>query len=200
MDKQILEQWHKQALAEQPYPDPRFPPSPYYRFLKILAQNLQPKLSVELGVCGGGGSFHLAIGWPQGKVVGVDLAYDHPENLNFIIGHCPNFEFWEGDSAGAAGGIYQKYGEVDILFLDSVHTLTHTSAELKAYRPYLSDRAIVLFDDLLRPEMEGFWEALPEPKIRMDTLHDGAESGGGFGCVWNLNKISDYKDLTIWVD
>lgn len=202
MNRQLLEQWHKEALAEKPYPDPRFPPSPYYRFMRILAQNLQPKLSVELGVCGGGGSFHLAIGWPQGKVVGVDLAYDHPENLNFIISHCPNFEFWQDDSTQSAGGIYQEYGEIDILFLDSVHTFEHTTAELKAYQPYLSNRAVVLFDDLFRPEMVGLWESLPSPKLRMDTLHDGAVEGGGFGILWGLNWTErlDYKTLVSWVD
>lgn len=202
MNKQLLTEWWQRALSEQPYPDPRFPPSPYYRFLRILTENLQPRLSVELGVCGGGGSFHLAIGYPQGKVVGVDLAYDHPENINFIISQCSNFHFWLDDTIEAAGGIYQEYGEVDILFLDSVHTFDHTTTELKAYRPYLSDRAIVLFDDLLRPDMVGLWESLPGYKLRMDTLHDGAESGGGFGAIWGLNGVDrrDYRQLTGWFD
>lgn len=202
MNRQMLEGLWKQALAEQPYPDPRFPPSPYYRFMRLLAEYMQPKLSVELGVCGGGGSFHLAIGWPQGKVIGVDLAYDHPENLSFIIGQCPNFAFVLEDTIAAASSIYREYGEIDILFLDSVHTYQHTTNELKAYRPYLSDKAVVLFDDLFRPEMEGLWESLPSPKLRMDTLHDGAESGGGFGAIWGLNWTEqlDYKQLVGWVD
>ncbi len=202
MNKQLLTQWWAEALAAEPYPDPRFPPSPYYRFLKILTHNLEPRLSVELGVCGGGGSFHLAIGWPQGKVVGVDTQYDHPDNIGWMIKKCPNFEFWLNGSIEAAGAIYQEHGEVDILFLDSIHTFDHSTAELKAYRPYLSDRAIVLFDDLLRPDMVGLWESLPGYKLRMDTLHDGAESGGGFGAIWGLNGIDrrDYRQLTGWFD
>lgn len=202
MNRQILEELWKQAIAEQPYPDPRFPPSPYYRFMRILAQNLQPRLSVELGVCGGGGSFHLAIGWPQGEVVGVDLAFDHESNIGFIWSKCPNFHFWKEDSIKAAPIIYEKYGEIDILFLDSVHTFEHTTAELKTYRPYLSDKAIVLLDDLFRPDMAGLWESLPGQKLRMDTLHDGAESGGGFGAIWGLNWTErlDYKQLVGWVD
>jgi cephalosporin hydroxylase len=161
---------------------------------------MQPRLSVELGVSGGGGSLHLALGWPSGKVVGVDIAYDHPENLSFIIHNCPNFELWLEDSIKSAEGVYKKNGEVDILFLDSVHTFEHTTAELKAYRPYLSDRAIVLFDDLFRPDMEGLWESLPGQKHRMDTLHDGAVDGGGFGAIWGLTKDRlDHKLLT-WTD
>lgn len=202
MNRQLLEQYWQQSLIERPYPDPRFPPSPYYRFMRILAQNLQPRLSVELGVCGGGGSFHLAIGWPNGKVAGVDIAYDYPDNLEYIFRQCDNFEFWQWDTIQAAERIYKQHGEVDILFLDSVHTFEHTTAELKAYRPYLSDKAVVLFDDLFRPEMVGLWESLPGHKLRMDTLHDGAESGGGFGAIWGLNWTErlDYKQLVGWVD
>lgn len=188
MNNLLLERLWKEALAEEPYPDPRFPPSPYYRFMRILAANLKPSLSVELGVCGGGGCFHLAKGWPEGKVVGVDIAYDYPENTNFIISHCPNFEFFHSDSVFAAEFIYQYYGKIDIIFHDSVHTFDFTRREFEAYLPYLSDKAIVLFDDLFRPEMEGFWEWLPGQKMRMDTLHDGAESGGGFGAVWGLDN------------
>jgi predicted O-methyltransferase YrrM len=190
MDEATLERWAKQALAEEPYPDPRFPPSPYYRFLKILAQNLQPRLSVELGVSGGGGSFHLAIGWPQGKVIGVDLAYDHPQNINYIFGRCPNFEFWQGDSVKSAGKIYQEHGPVDLLFIDTVHEYGQAWAELEAYRPYLSEQAVICLDDLFRPEMivTDFWGSLPGPKVRIDQLHDGAESGGGFGIIWNFGR------------
>ena len=62
----------QEALARPPWPDSRFPPSPYDRFLRVLAENVHPSLSVELGLCGGGGSFHLCQGWPGGTVVGVE--------------------------------------------------------------------------------------------------------------------------------
>lgn len=185
MDESTLKQWAAQALAEKPYHDPRFPPSPYYRFLKIAAMNLKPKLSTELGVSGGGGSFHLAIGHPAGIVVGVDIANDHPENISYIMERCHNFRFWLGDSIGMAEKIYREYGPVDLLFVDTTHTFEQTQAELAAYRPYLSSQAVICLDDLFRPEMLGFWESLPEPKLRLDTLHDGAELGGGFGVLFS---------------
>jgi len=34
--------------------------------------------------------------------------------------------------------------------------------------------------------MKGFWETLPEPKLRLDNLHDGAVDGGGFGVKWTI--------------
>lgn len=182
INEQTLKQWAALALAEWPYPDPRFPPSPYYRFLKILATQLRPKLSVELGVCGGGGSFYLATGYPNGTVVGIDLVDDHPENINFILGQCPNFRFWLGDSVKVAPGAHRKYGEVGVLFVDTIHTYGRTLAEFRAWEPYLAEGAVVCFDDLLRFEMGEIWNDLPGPKLRLDELHATAE--GGFGVLW----------------
>lgn len=74
MNEAYFKLWAAQAMGMAPWPDERFPPSPYYRFLRVLAQNLHPELAVELGVCGGGGSFHMAKGNPRGVVVGVEKA------------------------------------------------------------------------------------------------------------------------------
>lgn len=185
MDREsILKQWAIQALNEKPYYDPRFPPSPYYRFLRIAARNMQPGLSVELGVCGGGGSFHLATGWPNGVTIGVDVADDHRENIDFIRKECPNFRFWVKDSVEASTEIYLEYGFINILFIDTVHTLEQSLAEYNAYRRYMAKDFIICFDDLFRKEMAGLWEQLPGPKLRLDQLHDGSECGGGFGVIW----------------
>lgn len=177
----------KQAMATAVYPDPRFPPSPYYRFMKVLAQNMHPKLSVELGVCGGGGSLHLAMGWEAGQVVGVDLGYtEYRENIEFIKERYKNFHFWIGDSVASANQIHNDFGKVDILFIDTTHTYEQTMKEFNAYRPYLSDKAAVLLDDLFRPGMIDAWNELKGDKLRLDYLHPGAENGGGFGVLYNV--------------
>ncbi len=174
----------QQALLDSIYPSPLFPPSPYYRFLKRLAEVLQPRLSIELGVCGGGGSLHLALGNPNGKVVGVDFAYDHPEQIQHIYKVCPNFTFWQGDSIEDAGKIVSDFGMPQIVFVDTTHTYEQTMAEFGVWRQYLDTNWIMCFDDLFRPGMEQAWNELPEPKVRLDALHTGAEQGGGFGVVW----------------
>lgn len=181
----ILAKLYRESFDQPPLNNPLFPPSIYYRFLQTLAQQLKPGLSVELGVSGGGGSLHLALGYPEGDVIGIDIAPIPQPQLTTIIEMAGNnFYFWLGDSVDIAPDIYKWFGEVDILFIDTVHTREQTWQEYNAWKPYLSDRAIVCFDDLLRPEMRGFWEELPEPKMRMDKLHDGAENGGGFGVIW----------------
>lgn len=164
----------------RPWPDPRFPPSPYYRFLQVLAQNTQPRLSVELGVCGGGGSFHLAVGWPIGRVIGIDVTNDYPDNITYINDRCDNFLLKIGDSVGLAQSIRMQFGQPDIVFIDTTHTYDQTVKEFEAWKPFLSDRAVVCFDDLDRVEMAGFWDWLPGKKLRLDMLHHE----GGFGVWW----------------
>lgn len=170
------------ALKHEPYPNPLFPPSPYYRFLKLLAASMLPKLSVELGVCGGGGSLHLALGNPKGRVVGVDLVYDHHDQISYITRNYPNFSFRFGDSVEDAPAIAEEFGPVDLLFIDTIHTRQRTIQEFEAWHPYLADNYVVCFDDLRRVEMGNVWDVLPSPKLRLDDLHPTAE--GGFGVLW----------------
>ena len=87
-----LAYWHGAV-----WPDPRFPPSPYYRFFRMLAHVVKPKLCVELGVCGGGGSLHFCIGCNTAMVVGVekDRGTDQQrENWAAIKQRFPNFVLW----------------------------------------------------------------------------------------------------------
>lgn len=180
------------AMAAAPWPDPRFPPSPYYRFLRYLAQAHQPTLSVELGLCGGGGSFHLAIGWPGGTVVGVEHAVGDDQqraNWSHVQGKCSNFVLWKGDSVGDSPEIFKRYGACGLLFIDTIHTTERTIEEWEAWMPYMAPRAVVCLDDVQRREMAGLWDWVPWPKMRLDFLHSGGLDvagfgDGGFGVAW----------------
>ncbi len=185
INESILKQWAAQALGTKRYSSNIFPPSKYYRFLRVAAQNIQPKLSVELGVDGGGGSLHLALGWPKGVVIGIDNQDNHRSRIDYIEERYSNFIFFIADSVIKAQWIYDTYGPVDILFIDTIHTYERTMVEYKTWLPFMSDKSIICFDDLLRPGMSQLWSDLPNPKLRMDFLHDGAENGGGFGVIWN---------------
>jgi len=172
--------------------DGKFPPSIYYKFFELIATKYQPNISVVLGVCGGGDCWHLAKGNPTGKVIGVDIAYDHPEQLEYIEANCQNFSFHLGDSTESAPFVSKRFGSINFLFIDSAHTYDQAMAEFEAWKPFLANGAIVCFDDLFRTEMVGVWEALPEPKTRMDWLHDGTpDVGGGFGVL--IHQAQDAK-------
>jgi predicted O-methyltransferase YrrM len=174
------------------YPDPRFPPSLYYRFLYLLAQEAQPEISVELGVCGGGGSLHLALGWPKGIVVGVDVSNDYPDQIKHIMDTCDNFEFVREDSLKLVDIMYSSSPfryvlapRVGILFIDTVHTYEQTCDEWDSWRPLMHPNGIVVLDDLFREGMQEAWDALPgRDKIRLDYLHiGGAPTDGGYGVI-----------------
>lgn len=184
MNAQLISTFAERAVHEPVYPDERFPPSVYYRFLRLLATAKRPRLSVELGVCGGGGSFHLLLGWEGGRVVGIDIANDHPENIAWMLANFPNFQFWKMDSVDASDLFVMAHEKIDILFIDSVHTYEHASMEFEAYHPVLADNAVVVLDDLFRPGLERLWQELPGDKIRLDRMHEsGSPTDGGFGVV-----------------
>jgi predicted O-methyltransferase YrrM len=194
MNESWFQDLANRALASPPWPDPRFPPSAYYRFLLLLAQEMKPSLSVELGLGGGGGSFHLAVGWPEGTVVGVDrdpgFGWDGA-NWAFIEETCSNFVRWQGDSVESAPEIAKLYGAVDVLFIDTTHEYGQTMAEWAAWEPFMAERAVVCMDDLFRWGMDRAWADVPWPdKLKVKELHDGGEVGpdsygdGCFGIVW----------------
>jgi predicted O-methyltransferase YrrM len=194
MNRETLTRLAKQAdlmgrLLDN-YPDPAdpevtFPPSPYYRFFYLLAKETQPKLSVELGVCGGGGSLHLAMA-DAGRVVGVDLTYaEYYSNMRWLGKNYWNLQLLEGDSVELAPLIFADYGKIDFLFIDTTHTYERTMAEYKAYQPFLSAHAIICLDDLFRPGMDRAWSEMPENKLRLDFLHPSqSPTDGGFGVIW----------------
>jgi predicted O-methyltransferase YrrM len=192
MNEQTITRIAKQAALAPPmvahYPElgnpaVTFPPSPYYRFLKLIAEEIDSRLSVELGVCGGGGSLHLAMG--SANVVGVDITLDYQDNIRWIRRNYDNFRFLHGDSIQVAPIIYATFGAIDVLFIDTTHTYEQTMAEYYAYRPYLSDKAIVCLDDLFRPGMADAWDQMPETKARFDFLHPSqSPTDGGFGVIW----------------
>jgi predicted O-methyltransferase YrrM len=159
----------------------RFPPSEYYSFLYLLAQAKEPKLSIELGVCGAGASYHLAKGHPQGRVIGYDIALEYPDNVLFVAKECPNWTFYRYDSCDTARVAPQK---VDILFIDTVHTFEQTMKEWRAWKPWLAEGAVVCLDDLDREGMMDAWAEMPEPKMLYPELHiGGAPTDGNFGIV-----------------
>ena len=157
-------------------------PVAYYRFLKLLTEWWQPKVSVELGVYAGGGSLHMCMGYPEGIVIGVDINAIQ----NDVSEMCDNFGFLHMDSVLAASEYKDIVGDVlvDILFIDTTHTYEQTMAEYNAWFPHLNVNAIIALDDLHRPGMMKAWHEIPGYHIQMDELHVCPDPlDGGFGVI-----------------
>lgn len=185
MNVNILKQLAERAKTMDVYPDARFPPAVYYRFLRALAEHVKPSMSVELGVACGGGLLHLALGWPDGLAIGVEHGNQHLANIACILNRYRNTRIIFGDSRRSFNACWFdgfKPNCVDILFIDTVHTYEHTTEEFAVWQPYLKQGAVVCMDDLYRPRMIDFWNELPYEKIRLDWLHiSGSPTDGGFG-------------------
>lgn len=190
MNSEKLTQLAKMAEGLPPFTNSgMFPPSRYYRFLYNLAIEKKPKISVVLGVCGGGCCHNLCIGSGKGKVYGVDVANSYPKNIEYLEQH-PNFQFVIADSVMLASEKTFSKIKVDVLFIDTVHTYDQTIAEFNAWHPRLADDAVVLLDDLFRDGMKEAFEELPGEKLRFDTLHiGGSDTDGGFGVVYNIPEV-----------
>lgn len=158
--------------------------NPYYRLFYLLAQTLQPALTVELGCWRGDSSAHFAAGNPAGQVVCVDIHKDGDiaglAALNAAVAHLTNLHFYQKWIHEAVEDVKQ-YGPIDICFFDGWHDFEHVSDDWNNYRPLLADRALCIFDDITTGfNFEGmldFWASLPGEKFLDDRIHRGVPMG-----------------------
>lgn len=153
----------------------------YYRFLYSVAVYIKAKLSVELGVCTGTGTAHIAAG-TDGPVYGID---PHPWDMTAILTRYPNIVLFRERSESSSvldileGRKGRGEGMTDLLFIDTVHTYEQAKREYELYRPYMSHGGIICYDDIfLNDSMKRFWVWLPENK-KMALSHLHPESGFG---------------------
>jgi len=153
----------------------------YYKLLYKLVGLMKPTLSVELGVCTGRGTAHLAGGHLDGKVYGID---PEPYNIQYIIDKCPNITIIKdrSDSIPLLSRIDNL--SVDLCFIDSDHSGVYTNKEVSLWRPKIKRGGLFLFDDiLLNPSMKKFWNELKLQKAILPKMHIALENkiDAGFG-------------------
>jgi predicted O-methyltransferase YrrM len=177
---QELEALKEPAIRSEPYPDPRWPPSIYYRYLGYLLNKIEGKVAIELGTCGGGASLTMAVMNPDAIIISIDI--EKLPQVSPIEELCKNFKYVEGDSIQLAKVLGPKFAPIDLLFLDTTHEYEQTKGEFEAWLPYMKSGGVICFDDLLREGTEQFWNELPNAKVRLDEMHlGGSPTDGGFG-------------------
>lgn len=166
--------------------------NPYYKLFYLIAKELKPELTVELGSWQATGAAHFAAGNPEGQVITCDIHKDdknaqiraieaasHYENLTYL-------NRWTVDKIGQDATGQQVIGavsfienlpnKISILYIDAWHNYKYVKWEWEAYLPLLASPALVIFDDVTNDynfeKMTEFWEELPEPKyLSKDGLH-----------------------------
>lgn len=151
--------------------------SVYYRFLYRLVERINPKLVVELGVCKGGSTAHMAAARFETRVIAVDTA---PFDVSHILDRYKNIDLIinESCSIGVLGQVHDK--SVDICFIDTLHQQDLVTEETRLWLPKMKIGGIILFDDIsLNEGMIKFWNKLNiSNRISLPHLH-----WSGFGAA-----------------
>lgn len=205
--KELLADFYPDPTGNE-FLDQRYDPnSKYYRFFYLLTRELKPKTVVELGSWQGTSAAHFAGGCPDTKVITVDHHTDPGDRTNKAMAVTATMNFnnlkycqgWtcneifeeEFDKHSIAGKnafpkvLKELNGEtIDILFIDSWHVYPQAVRDWEAYKPYLSENALVIVDDVIEGtkgsaihDVRKFWDELKGDKWLDDTLHAGYPMG-----------------------
>lgn len=146
----------------------------YNRFLFEVTKLLRPAKILELGTDRGRSAGHFAEGHPEAEVTTIDIdpaCSDHARAL-----HYRNLKAVTGDSLEVAVG---WWGDLDFLFIDSLHTYDQVSREFERYSFLVKSGGLIFMDDIhLDGGVERFWNSINWPKIDLTPLHFS-----GFGVV-----------------
>ena len=194
LQKWILRSAEGEVSIDDPFLLKRYkdihPERAYYRFFYLLTEMLDPDLVVELGAWKGTGAAFFAAGNPNTKVLTIDHHTDpgdeeHKRDCLEVVSRYPNVEYLQGWTWDVAPQVPEQ-GKIDILFIDSWHVYDKAMRDWEIYSKMLSDKALVLCDDILDGEREGdpisgmkrFWEELPgQTKFLTRVLHMGFPMG-----------------------
>ena len=166
--------------------DAQHPTCVYYRFLHDLVDKWGPLDVIEIGTYVGTSAAHLALRntgcGVDGYVITIDINPDAKRCVDEL--GIPNIRAITGDSHA----IYHlsptlALPTVDVLYVDGQHTFNRAWGEYGLYRQRVRDGGLMIFDDvgleMDGDEMNVFWDAIPERKVRVDHLHPNT----GFGIV-----------------
>ncbi len=159
--------------------------NPYYKLFYLIAKELKPELTVELGIWQATGSAHFAAGNPGGQVIGIDI---HKDDKNAQLrsieaaGHYENLTYLNRWTEEAIPFIQNLNQPISILFSDSWHDYDRVKKEFELYKPFLASPALVIFDDIMDAPFDNmvkFWnEEIPEPKFLFSQgLHGNIPMG-----------------------
>lgn len=159
--------------------------SPYYHFMYLLVRTLSPCVVVELGVEKGRGSVSAAMAKLDSRVIGIDV--NKTPDIDSVVLAYPNFTFVHSPSVPVPACVPH---DMDVLHIDTEHSYGQVRGEFEAYREYLRNGAVVLFDDLHANEdsVLKYFEELPYKKFQDDRLH----SEVGYGVMLYEHEI-DYS-------
>ncbi len=123
-----------------------------------ICRAVKPEIFIETGVAFGVTSSYILKALEvnkKGKLISIDKPPAKPRATEFIGAYIPdelrcNWRLYRGASQKLLPQILSEIKEVNIFLHDSRHTYNNMSAEFKLVEPYLTDRSVLIADDINR--------------------------------------------------
>lgn len=146
-------------------------PAHYYRFLHYLAGINKPKMVVEFGTWKGVSSACLHDGWPDAKVITIDIN-------SKVIGDARRKNI---DYRMNSDNVLDDIDKIDLCFIDVEHSYICTMLMVEKIKDKMADQSVLLFDDInLNDDMRDFWHDLD---IGGQKIELPVHGNAGFGAV-----------------
>jgi len=142
----------------------------YYWYLHALVLVTRPKKIVELGRCLGTSALFMLGALGEDAVL---ITVDTLERAS-DLSHClddPRLRVLVGNDLDLATFDGVDISDIDFLFIDTDHTCAQATKEWELYLPFLSENAIVVFDDITMNNMGAFWVPLDCARLETGTTY-----------------------------
>lgn len=112
------------------------------------------------------------------RIIGIES--QPQEKLYNFLKRYPSIQFYHRSSLPVKEGLFDGQ-QISLLHIDTEHSYSQAKNEFEAYKPYLLDGAIVIFDDLhaMNDDVKRYFDELPYQKIEDEDLHPSC----GWGVV-----------------
>lgn len=162
----------------------------YHRWLALLVRNLKLKNILELGNREGASTILLYSELlSDGTLITVDNVHDQrfiPDvmwkdpKVRFVFGDCLDLNSYQGNLPK----------NIDLLFLDTIHTYEQVSDEFSIYENFLSDDALIVIDDIHLNDKGIFFDNSPYEKFDLTSICHVS----GFGLIHYVRKNKMNED------
>ena len=133
------------------------------RLLFNLISSYKPKTVLEFGTSLGLSTMYMAKAIGHGSIYTMEGNPDSLLIASEIFGqyHTENINAYQGNFDSILESILERIKKIDMVFLDGNHRGQSTSDYFEKCKPYLSDDAIIVVDDIYwSPDMKGAWKRI----------------------------------------
>ena len=175
-------------------------PTNYYFFLAGLVRLQRLTQILEIGTNYGGSIMAISKGLyeediAKSRIVTVDITRKNEDGFN----EYPHIKRIQGDSLSnevAEKAVMSFDGEVDLIYIDSVHEYEHTRNNINIYAGELNPRYLVLDDIRQCDDMRRLWSELKEKfeGNAFDASDVSIRKGAGLGVIgWRAAPFLTFR-------